>query len=230
MSEEIEAKVVAITKKAYWGEAEEEAIKKYLSTESEKERNFLFKTIIDPAVKKLIDGVYLYVEKKYGKVQNLNPKELKDDSYLDLLSKLGKYTNYEKRSFSFYQTCVKNYILGEKIRSDNVNRNKIDYTDINQLADKESLSYKIVEQTFDEFRKKIMFEISETLKGKSLTEKEKKVGFHLIYMLDNWHKINFDTKNQFMRQLKNYSGCKDILVTKAFKKFKKIYENIKRNE
>lgn len=221
---------MSLSKKLYWGEPQEEAIKNYLATQSEKERNYLFRDIIDPAIKRMIDGVYLYVEKRFGKITTINTKELKENSYLDLLSKLHRYNDYTKKSFSFYQTIVKNYILGEKIKNDNINRNKVDYLDVKDLGEHEKFRYTIDEKTFDELRKEIIENIQESFKSKNLTDKEKKVGYALIYMLDNWHKINFDTKNQFIRQLKNYSGCKDILVAKAMKKFKKVYENIKRKE
>ncbi len=221
---------MSLSKKQYWGEPQEEAIKKYLATESEKEKNYLFRDIIDPAVKKMIEGVYLYVEKKFGKITSINNKELKENAYLDLLSKLHRYTDYENKAFSYYQTIVKNYILGEKIKSDNINKNKVDYVDVKDLGEYEKSFYKIDEKSFEEFKKELIDGVKDSIKSKNLTEKEKKVGYALIYMLENWHKIDFNTKNEFIRKLKGFSACKDILVAKAMKKFKKVYENIKKKE
>jgi len=215
-----------MTKKHYWGPEVEASVKTYLESQSVLEKNLIFKKILENALNELVNGVYLYVEKKYGKINPKYASYIKEEAYLDLLSKLNSYTDYSKKSYSYYQTIVKNYVLGSKIKYDEKNKSHVSYDEVSYLLEKKEESEK--DKEFEVLRVALIKEVNNEIKN--FSEKERKIALTFIYMLENWHKINFDTKNQFVRQLKSYSFNKDILVDKVLKKLKKAYKKVKNNE
>jgi hypothetical protein len=148
-----------------------------------------------------------------------------------------------KKAYSYFGTISKNYILGLLIKDEKYLKQTSSYEDISSnLEEREDLTYVIDSDNIvmDEFIRKLCDGIKNELDDehlpikKRMNENEKKVGYALIDILDNWE-TSFQAmdggskynKNSVLETMRNYTNLstKDIRI--AMKKFKDLYEVLK---
>lgn len=214
----------------YFGKKEEEAIKLYLTASTAEEKNRLFEHIVGPALKELVKGILKMP--KFQKLIGLNKEELEEDAYYHVIFNLDKF-NPERvgkngqlvKAFSYYGTIVKNYILGMKQEADKHINEHGGMLDSDEFADK------IAEnpdnsKDFEELKKQILHNLDFALGPKKLNKNDVIVGNTLKYMLQNWHRLEFQSKNEFVRLLCHYTQLKPPVVARSLKKFKLLaYDN-----
>jgi hypothetical protein len=145
-----------------------------------------------------------------------------------------------KKAYSYFGTISKNYILGLLIKDEKYLKQTSSYEDMmTQFDDREDLSYVIDNDNFvmDDFITNLIDGIKEEMDDedlppkKKLNENERKVGYALIYILENWETAfeGFDggskyNKNSVLETMRNYTNLstKDIRI--AMKRFKDLYE------
>jgi len=145
-----------------------------------------------------------------------------------------------KKAYSYFGTISKNYILGLLIKDEKQLRQTASYEDMaSDFEEREDLSYVIDNDNFimDEFIAKLIKDIKDEMNDenlppkKKLNENERKVGYALIYILENWESAfeGFDggskyNKNSVLETMRNYTNLstKDIRI--AMKRFKDLYE------
>jgi hypothetical protein len=218
--------------KQYFGEREEKAIVEYLSTHDTELKNKLFRDIIDPALRHLVKGVMRMP--KFQKIVGIPLDILEEDAYYHVVFSLDKFeagrlneAGQPVRAYSYYGTCAKNYILGEKIRLDKLIAEQgglpVDITELNDygVSDDES------EKEFEELREDIGREIDKVIEQRRMNQNDLAVGASLKYMLTNWHAIEFQSKNEFLRLLCQYCQLEPPVVGRSLKKFKTaIYDKL----
>jgi len=142
-----------------------------------------------------------------------------------------------KKSYSYYGTICKHYLLGKIIKDDKKLKTLISYEDVSSdLEENEEYSYEIDGSELD--LNYLIYEMSDSirmeLENKILTENEIKVGNALISILENWENIfqGQDATNKYNKNLILYYmreitslGTKDI--RNAMKRYKTIYKIIK---
>jgi hypothetical protein len=225
----------------YFGPDEEEAVIKFLESTDDVERNLIFNEWLKAPLDKMIESI-IRRYKLYRKGETFD--ELHSDTVSFLMTKVHKFeSGLGKKAYSYFGTISKNYILGLLIKDEKYLKLNISYEDISSdLDEREDLMYELDEQKFlpDEFISSLIFEIKEDLLNEplnhklSLTENEKKVGYALIDMLENWEK-SFESmkggtrynKNSVLETMRNYTNLttKDIRV--AMKRFKSLYKLVK---
>jgi hypothetical protein len=225
----------------YFGPNEEQAVIKFLESTDETERNLIFNEWLNKPLNKMIESI-IRRYKLYRKGETFD--ELHSDTVSFLMTKVHKFeSGLGKKAYSYFGTISKNYILGLLIKDEKYLKLNISYEDISSdLDEREDLMYELDEQKFlpDEFISSLIFEIKEDLLNEplnhklSLTENEKKVGYALIDMLENWEK-SFESmkggtkynKNSVLETMRNYTNLttKDIRV--AMKRFKSLYKLVK---
>lgn len=214
--------------KSYFLEEQENAIKLYKSNISTYDKNRIFKSIIDPALKKLIKGVMGRPEYQKLGATGVNVSQLQEDTYFHVLfqfekfdpNRLGKSGDPVK-AYSYFSTIAKNYILQFKKNHDRFIANhgtRVDETTLGDVL--VSSSNKI--GAFEDLKSSISQIVDYSLTNTKLSKQDKLVGESLKYMLENWHKIEFETKNEFVRILCSYCGLKPTVVARAMKKFKTL--------
>jgi hypothetical protein len=226
------------TNEMYFGPEEEEAVIKFLESTNESERNVIFNEWLKAPLDKMIEAI-IRRYKLYRKGETF--EELHSDTVSFLMTKVHKFeTGRGKKAYSYFGTISKNYILGLLIKDEKYLRQTASYEDMaSEFEEREDLTYVIDNDGFvmDEFILKLINGIKEEMNDenlppkKKLNDNEKKVGFALIYILENWEtafeamdggsKYN---KNSVLETMRNYTmlSTKDIRI--AMKRYKDLYE------
>jgi len=148
-----------------------------------------------------------------------------------------------KKAYSYFGTISKNYILGLLIKDEKHMKQTTSYEDMSDnLEERPDLTYVIDNETtsMDEFIKSLCDGIKEELNDedlppkKRLNENERKVGYALIDILDNWETA-FDSmnggskynKNSVLETMRNYTNLSTKDIRLAMKRFKELYEVLK---
>ncbi len=225
----------------YFGPDEEEAAIKFLESTDQNERNSIFNEWLNAPLNKMIESI-IRKYKLYRK--GVTFEELHSDTVSFLMTKVHKFESGRgKKAYSYFGTISKNYILGLLIKDEKYLKQTSSYEDISSnLEEREDLTYVIDSDNIvmDEFIRKLCDGIKNELDDehlpikKRLNENEKKVGYALIDILDNWE-TSFQAmdggskynKNSVLETMRNYTNLstKDIRI--AMKKFKDLYEVLK---
>ena len=225
----------------YFGPEEEEAVIKYLESEDESERNLIFNEWLKAPLDKMVEAI-IRRYRLYRKCETF--EGLHSDTISFLMTKVHKFEpGRGKKAYSYFGTIAKNYILGLLIKDEKYMKQTSSYEDItDDIDEKEDLTYVIDSEKFsmDEFIEKLTFGIKDELNDenhickKKINENERKVGYALIEILENWEtafqsmsggsKYN---KNSVLETMRNYTNLstKDIRI--AMKRYKELYEILK---
>ncbi len=226
------------TNEMYFGPEEEEAVIRFLESTDESERNIIFNEWLKAPLDKMIESI-IRRYKLYRKGETF--EELHSDTVSFLMTKVHRFeAGRGKKAYSYFGTISKNYILGLLIKDEKYLRQTSSYEDMaNEFEEREDLTYVIDNDGFvmDDFIVKLIEGIKEEMDDenlppkKKLNDNEKKVGFALIYILENWETA-FETmdggskynKNSVLETMRNYTllSTKDIRI--AMKRYKDLYE------
>lgn len=221
-------------KKGYFVEEQEEAFKKFLTCEDEKEKNKIFAKQIYPALCKMIECLirryYLFtVDESY------------EDTFYDTLSflitKINNFDpNKECKAYSYCGTVCKNYLILRRTQSIKKRDKFLSYEKVFSTPEKDKRSTteliaedfhnKLINQTKDEIQ--TILDIGHTEKRK-LTNNEIKLGNALLEILDHWEEMIDDSgsrkfnKVSMLYFIKEYTLCNTTEVRNAMKIYKNIY-------
>lgn len=225
----------------YFGPNEEEAVIKFLESENENERNHIFNEWLNAPLIKMVESIirrYKLFRKGY------TFEQLHGDTMSFLITKVHRFEKGKnKKAYSYFGTITKNYILGLIMKDEKLMRQTISYEDVSMdLEEDENLSYSIDSDTIpaDEFILSIIKGIKDELNDenhlpkKKLTENEKKVGFALVDILENWETA-FDAmdggskynKNSVLETMREYTHLSTKDIRLAIKRYKVLYEFLK---
>ena len=228
----------------YFGPEEERAVNEYLATENDIIRNRIYNQLLREPLNKMIESI-IRKYKLYRKGETF--EDLHKDTLSFLMTKAHKFESARgKKAYSYYGTIAKNYILGLLIKDDKYLKQTASYEDISaEIEHREDLSYVIDEDEFsmDSFFQTLISNIKDELDDehlpikKKLNDNEKKVGIALIEILENWETA-FDTmnggpkynKNSVLETMRNYTNLSTKDIRLAMRRFKELYEFIKRND
>lgn len=225
----------------YFGPNEEEAVIRFLESDSEAERNMIFNEWLKGPLDKMIESI-IRRYKLYRKGETF--EELHSDTVSFLMTKVHKFeTGRGKKAYSYFGTISKNYILGLLIKDEKYMKQTASYEDMsNNLVEREDLAYVIDNDGFvmDDFIKKLSDGIKEELNDenqppkKKLNDNERKVGLALIEILENWETA-FESmdggskynKNSVLETMRNYTNLSTKDIRLAMKRYKELYELLK---
>jgi hypothetical protein len=229
------------TTEMYFGPDEEEAVIKFLESEDDAERNVVFNEWLKAPLDKMIESI-IRRYKLYRKGETF--EELHGDTVSFLMTKVHKFeAGRGKKAYSYFGTIAKNYILGLLIKDEKYMKQTASYEDMSSdIETRSDLTYSIDSDTFsmDDFIIRLSDGIKDELDDellppkKKLNENEKKVGYALIDILENWETA-FESmdggskynKNSVLETMRNYTNLstKDIRI--AMKRYKELYELLK---
>jgi len=228
----------------YFGPNEEEAVINFLESTNETERNLIFNEWLKGPLDKMIESI-IRRYKLYRKGETFD--ELHSDTVSFLMTKVHKFEQGRgKKAYSYFGTISKNYILGLLIKDEKYTKQTSSYEDFSEtLEDSEDLSYVIDSDNFsmDDFIKKIIDGVKAELDDetqtpkKKLNDNERKVGYALIEILENWETA-FESmsggskynKNSVLETMRNYTNLSTKDIRLAMKRFKELYEFLKHND
>jgi hypothetical protein len=242
------------SKDPYFGNIEETAVKEFLSlgtlivdknslegyiwtgTTSEIfRRNEIYKNSLHAPLNKMIESI-IRRYKLYSK--NMSFEDLHSDTLSFLMIKFHKFKPSKgKKSYSYYGTICKHYLLGKLIKDDKKLKTLISYEDVaSDIEENEDYSYTIDTEKPDlsSIIDSISFSIKNELENKILTENEIKVGNALISVLGNWGDIfagkegtNKYNKNLILYYMREMTSLSTKDIRNAMKRYKTIYKLVK---
>lgn len=221
------------TQKIYFGEDQEKAVLKYLSTESEDERNKIFNEYLKEPLVIMVESI-IRRYKLYRK--DMEFSEIHTDTMSFLITKINKFDpTSNHKAYSYFGTICKNYLMGS-IQKDTKEQNRsVSYDDISSdIEDRADLSYVIDDYQID-YRDviiKFINSLEDFLEKETLTENETKLGYALLEIFSNFDKIfqvgegNKFNKNLILLSLREMTSLSTKEIRISLRKFKKIYEGI----
>jgi len=221
--------------KNYFGPKEEQAVKRYMESTDEREREEIFTKELQCPLTKMIESII----RKYKLYRpDISFNRLLEDTFSFLITKVHNFDpNKGTKAYSYIGTICKNYLLAQLIRYSKEHNQNILYEDYlpNFENDPKYIYDPHYESVnYDELIKQVQQYISDQLQTEDITANEQKVGDSLLYIFDNWelifqYSINKKfNKNLILFLIRERSHLTTKEVRQSMKKYKKIYFDLKK--
>lgn len=226
-------------KGGYFCEEEEEAFKNYLTSKDSEYRNKIFREKLYPVFTKMIESII----RRYNL---FTPYESFEETFNDTISfLLTKVNNFDfskgYKAYSYCGTVCKNYLLFKRTQAIKRSSKVLPYEEVFPEGDNTHVEEmkEIEESTQQMLINQMQLMIKEVFNNEEarscLTEIQKKVGYALLYMLENWEELflqmgsNKFNKSSILYFLKEYTLLTTKEVREGTKPFKQIYLELKEN-
>ena len=221
------------TQKIYFGEEQEQAVVRYLESDSETDKNKIFNEYLIEPLTIMVESI-IRRYKLYRK--DMVFEDIHADTISFLMTKINKFDHTKNyKAYSYFGTICKNYLMGA-IQKDTkeLNRN-VSYDDISSDIE-ESLEYSY---SIDEFNVdykdviiKFVIELENVMESEELNENEQKLGYALIEIFANFERVfqigdgNKFNKNLILLSLREMTSLSTKEIRISLKKYKKVYDSI----
>jgi hypothetical protein len=221
------------TQKIYFGEAQEQAVVRYLESESEDERNKIFNEYLREPLVIMVESI-IRRYKLYRK--DFDYADVHTDTMSFLITKINKFDHTKNhKAYSYFGTICKNYLMGAIQKDTKETNRSVSYDDISSdLESRPDLSYSIDDDVLD-YRNviiKLTISLEEFVEREELTDNEKKLGYALLEIFNNFEKIfqngegNKFNKNLILLSLREMTSLSTKEIRISLKKYKKMYDGI----
>ena len=217
-------------KENYFDVREEEAVRKFLIAETSYEKNKIYNQFLRLPLDKMISSI-IRRYKLYRK--DMNFEEIHTDTHSFLMTKVDKFRpDKNKKAYSYFGTICKNYLMGQIIKDQKETNRKISYEDISSsLEERPDMSYRIDDDIIetDYVINKYLEELKDYIESEQLNDNEKKLGYALIDLFDNYESIfsgadnNKFNKNVILLSLREMTNLSTKEIRSSIKRFKKLY-------
>jgi hypothetical protein len=221
------------TQKIYFGEEQEQAVVRYLESDSEIEKNKIFNEYLKEPLTIMVESI-IRRYKLYRK--DIEFEDIHGDTMSFLMTKISKF-DYTKnyKAYSYFGTICKNYLMGVILKDTKETNRNVSYDDISSDIE-ENIEYSYIIDEFEidysEVILKFITELENFMETEELNENEQKLGYALIEIFDNFEKIfqigdgNKFNKNLILLSLREMTALSTKEIRLSLKKYKKIYGNI----
>ena len=217
-------------KENYFDVREETAVRNFLLAESSYDKNKIYNQFLKAPIDKMISSI-IRRYKLYRKDMDFN--EIHTDTHSFLMTKVDKFKpDKNKKAYSYFGTICKNYLMGQIIKDQKETNRKISYEDISSsLEQRPDMSYRIDDDIIesDAIIIKYLQELKDFIDSENLNENEKKLGYALIDLFDNYQTIfsgadnNKFNKNVILLSLREMTNLSTKEIRSSIKRFKKLY-------
>lgn len=224
-------------KTGYFYEEEEQAVLDYLNTDSADEKNRIFTEKLQRPFTKMIESI-IRRYKLYNPDETF--EETFDKTMSFLVTKFDKYNpNSGWKAYSYYQTIVKNFLIGRLAKRSKAKEKTPSYDDVaNDINN--SLRYTTQTERGAETAKETVDALIDRYKDilenpdeYGYTEDELSLCKALLYFFENWDFVLTTSGSAQLNKsvalffLKEQTGMKASELSKCMKKFKKDFLLIK---
>jgi hypothetical protein len=220
-------------KKFYFGDEQEEAVVRYLMSDSEDEKNRIFNEYLRAPLIIMVESI---IRRYKLHRKGFSFEENHTDTISFLITKVEKFDPVlNNRAYSYFGTICKNYLMGAMQKDAKELNKKISYEDISSnIDDNADYSYSIdeVEINYEKIIANLAQLIEEVIKTEELNENELKLGYALLDIFYNFEKIfqigngNKFNKNLILLSLREMTGLSTKEIRLSLKKFRKVYNGI----
>ena len=214
----------------YFDVREEDAVRKFLITEDSHERNKIYNEFLRGPLDKMISSI---IRRYKLYLKDMDFIEIHTDTHSFLMTKVDKFKpDKNKKAYSYFGTICKNYLMGQIIKDQKETNRKISYEDISStIEERPDMIYRIdddIVQT-DIIINEYLKELKDFIENESLNENERKLGYALIDLFDNYESIfsgadnNKFNKNVILLSLREMTNLSTKEIRSSIKRFKKLY-------
>lgn len=217
-------------KENYFDVREEEAVRNFLIAETSYEKNKIYNEFLRGPLDKMISSI-IRRYKLYRK--DMNFEEIHIDTHSFLMTKVDKFKpDKNKKAYSYFGTICKNYLMGQIIKDQKETNRKISYEDIStSIEERPDMSYRIDDDIVESHLiiGEYLKELKEFIDGEQLNDNERKLGYALIDLFDNYESIfsgadnNKFNKNVILLSLREMTNLSTKEIRSSIKRFKKLY-------
>ena len=217
-------------KENYFDVREETAVRNFLIAETSEEKNKIYNEFLRAPLDKMISSI-IRRYKLYRK--DMDFVEIHTDTHSFLMTKVDKFKpSKNKKAYSYFGTICKNYLMGQIIKDQKETNRKISYEDISSsLEERPDMVYRIDDDIVetDIIITEYLKELREFIDTENLSDNEKKLGFALIDLFDNYETIfsgadnNKFNKNVILLSLREMTNLSTKEIRSSIKRFKKLY-------
>jgi hypothetical protein len=217
-------------KENYFDVREEDAVKNFLIAKTSEEKNKIYNEFLRGPLDKMISSI-IRRYKLYRKDMDFN--EIHIDTHSFLMTKVDKFKpSKNKKAYSYFGTICKNYLMGQIIKDQKETNRKISYEDVSSaLEERPDMIYTIDDDTLSSEVVITVYtkELKEFIDNENLNENEKKLGYALVDLFDNYETIFSSTdnnkfnKNIILLSLREMTNLSTKEIRTSIKKFKKLY-------
>ncbi len=218
--------------KNYFDVREEEAVKDYITAETQIEKEEIYNKFLKEPLDKMIESI-IRRYKLYRK--DMEYRDLHTDTHSFLMTKVDKFKPAKnKKAYSYFGTICKNYLMGQIQKDQKETNRKVSYEDISQaLENRPDMVYYLefekidAEKIIDIFLK----DLKDHVKTTSMAEGEFKLGNALIELFENYGNIfigndnNKFNKNIVLLSLREMTNLSTKEIRTYLKKYKILYLN-----
>jgi hypothetical protein len=209
---------------------EEEAVKDYLTAETQIEKEEIYNKFLKEPLDKMIESI-IRRYKLYRK--DMEYRDLHTDTHSFLMTKVDKFKPAKnKKAYSYFGTICKNYLMGQIQKDQREMNRKISYEDISTtLENRPDLIYYIENEDIDAEKIINIFleDLKEYVQDMRLNESETKLGYSLIELFNNYGNIfigndnNKFNKNIILLSLREMTNLSTKEIRLYLKKYKTLY-------
>ena len=217
-------------KENYFDVREETAVRNFLIAETSEEKNKIYNEFLRAPLDKMISSI-IRRYKLYRK--DMDFIEIHTDTHSFLMTKVDKFKpSKNKKAYSYFGTICKNYLMGQIIKDQKETNRKVSYEDISSaLEERPDMIYRIDEDLVqsDILITQYLKELKDFIDNENLSDNEKKLGFALVDLFDNYETIfsgadnNKFNKNIILFELREMTNLSTKEIRTSLKKYKKIY-------
>jgi predicted SprT family Zn-dependent metalloprotease len=217
-------------KENYFDIREEDAVRSFLLAQTSEEKNKIYNEFLRGPLDKMISSI-IRRYKLYRK--DMEFEEINMDTHSFLMTKVDKFKpSKNKKAYSYFGTICKNYLMGQIIKDQKETNRKISYEDVSSALEQRSdMIYTIDNDTLgsEVIITTYTYDLKEYINKESLTENEKKLGYALVDLFDNYETIFSSTdnnkfnKNIILLSLREMTNLSTKEIRTSIKKFKKLY-------
>jgi hypothetical protein len=221
--------------KNYFGLKEELAVKRYMASADEREREVIFREELQAPLQKMIESI-IRTYKLYRPDISFN--RLLEDTFSFLITKVHNFDpNKGTKAYSYIGTICKNYLLAQLIKYAKERNQNVCYEDyLPNLEDDPKYIYDPNSEVLnhEHLINIVRDNINDIVQDENLNDNEKKVGDSLLYVFENWELMFQHSKNKkfnknlilFLVRERSHLTTKE--VRQSMKKYKKIYFDLKK--
>ena len=217
----------------YFDVREETAVRMFLTATTYNERNDIYNEFLRAPLDKMIESI-IRRYKLYRK--DMDFIEIHNDTHSFLVTKIEKFKpDKNKKAYSYFGTICKNYLMGQIIKDQKELNRKISYEDISSsLEENVKFSYSIDNEDVDATMviERFKQELKTFIDTENLNDNERKLGYALIDLFDNYEEIfmgadnNKFNKNVILLSLREMTNLSTKEIRNSMKKYKKLYGSI----
>jgi hypothetical protein len=214
----------------YFDVREENAVRNFLLAETSEEKNKIYNEYLRGPLDKMISSI-IRRYKLYRK--DMDFTEIHCDTHSFLMTKVDKFKpSKEKKAYSYFGTICKNYLMGQIIKDQKEINRKVSYEDMSEsIEERPDMIYRIDNDEIDTsvIIGEYLRELKEFIDTENLNDNEKKLGYALVELFDNYESIfsgtdnNKFNKNVILLSLREMTNLSTKEIRSSIKRFKKLY-------